>query len=296
MKRGNKPEKNVVAILTGDWHLREDQPVCREDNHWDAQWQMVDWFCKLQKKYNVPIIHSGDVFDHWKPSPRLLGKTISCMPEQFYTVAGNHDLPQHNVELYEKCGLHVLEEAGTVNILWNGYWLQDPEEVMCPINIGGVSLAVWHVMVWNGNTPPWPGCTDLSVDQMLAILPDEIDVLLTGHNHKSFQASADGKIVLNPGSPTIQSAAQIGEPRYAYLLCRTGGKITIDSLLIPEFGALYSTQHLDQKKEKDARYEAFISQLKMEGELELDFEANLERYFQQNKVKRNVRQLVMDYL
>ena len=100
--------KNPTAILTGDWHLREDSPTCRTDDFWTTQWEKVDFVSDLQKKYNCQVIHSGDLFNHWKPSPYLLNKTMRHIPKEFYTVYGNHDLPQHNIELADKCGINVL--------------------------------------------------------------------------------------------------------------------------------------------------------------------------------------------
>ena len=48
MKRNN-PEKQRCPnlILTADWHLREDQPVCRTDDFWKAQWAKIDFINDL---------------------------------------------------------------------------------------------------------------------------------------------------------------------------------------------------------------------------------------------------------
>ncbi|KKL99820.1 hypothetical protein LCGC14_1810530, partial [marine sediment metagenome] len=82
-------------ILTSDWHLREDTPICRTDDFWSAQWNKVDQVMALQSKYDCPILHAGDLFHHWKPSPYLLSETIDHLQgSRFYTVYGQHDLPQ----------------------------------------------------------------------------------------------------------------------------------------------------------------------------------------------------------
>ena len=59
-------------------------------------------FSDLQQKYDCPVYHAGDLFDYWKPSPALLAKTMEHLPKDFYTAYGNHDLPQHNIELAYK--------------------------------------------------------------------------------------------------------------------------------------------------------------------------------------------------
>ena len=87
----NKKPKTPSAILCGDFHLREDTPVCRTDDFWAAQWDKVLEIKELQEKYKCPVIHSGDLFNHWKPSPYLLSTTMWGMPEHFHTIYGNHD-------------------------------------------------------------------------------------------------------------------------------------------------------------------------------------------------------------
>ena len=47
----------VLAILTGDWHLRDDQPVCRKDDYRTAQRKMLRWMCQQQKTYRCPALH-----------------------------------------------------------------------------------------------------------------------------------------------------------------------------------------------------------------------------------------------
>ena len=121
LQRGNHLyNKKADAILTSDWHLREDTPICRTDNYWEVQWKKVDYISKLQKQYNCLVLHAGDLFDHWKPSPRLLREIILHIPDTFFTVYGQHDLPQHSLELTNKCGINVLQAANKLRVFENG--------------------------------------------------------------------------------------------------------------------------------------------------------------------------------
>ena len=112
MKRTLTKVKPPSTILASDFHLREDHPVCRTDDFWQAQWKKVDFVSELQEKYDCPVLHAGDLFDFWKPSPYLLTETIKHLPNKFFTVYGQHDLPQHNLKLAYKCGINTLAEAG----------------------------------------------------------------------------------------------------------------------------------------------------------------------------------------
>jgi len=121
MIRTKTRKKEPDAILTADWHLREDTPTCRTDDFWEAQWNKVDQICQLQVKYNdCPILHAGDLFDHWKPSPFLLSTALLYLPEigrEFWTIYGNHDLPNHSIELAKKTGMMTLVNALAIEIL-----------------------------------------------------------------------------------------------------------------------------------------------------------------------------------
>ena len=82
-----------TAILTGDIHLRDDQPVCRTDEYFAAQHRKIKWLRELQEKHDCPVFDAGDLFSRSKPSHFLLQWAIQELPERFHTIPGNHDLP-----------------------------------------------------------------------------------------------------------------------------------------------------------------------------------------------------------
>src|SRR6056297_209894 len=213
--RGAQPFRKASAIITGDWHLREDTPLCRTDDYWEAQWRKVDFVSDLQNKHQCPVTHSGDLFNHWKPSPYLLTKTIEYLPEDFWTVFGNHDLPQNNIEMREKSGIEVLDRTRVLDVLSGYHWNQPlPKKPVYPVglNMFEKRMLVWHTMVWQGDQP-WPGCTDPEAGKLLRDTKGP-DIIVTGHNHKPFVAERDGRLLVNPGSLMRMSADQLcHEPR-----------------------------------------------------------------------------------
>ena len=191
--------KKADAILCSDIHLREDQPTCRTDNFWEAQWQAIDFLANLQKENNCIVIHGGDLFHHWKPSPYLLSTTIEHLPKQFYTILGQHDIPQHALNLFNKCGVRTLEEANKLKVLETCHWGQTPSNPS--INIKNRKLLVWHHLAYI--VSPFPGATG---GQALSLLKkyNQFDLILTGDNHKTFIETYEGRILINPGSLTRQ--------------------------------------------------------------------------------------------
>ena len=111
--------KEATAILTADIHLRDDIPVCRTDDFILTQAKKLDFISALQKQHSCPVLMAGDIFHKWKASPYLLAFAIEHFPKNSIAIAGQHDLPQHNFSNFDKSGLHVLEKAEIVKVLYN---------------------------------------------------------------------------------------------------------------------------------------------------------------------------------
>lgn len=190
-------------ILGSDWHLREDQPVSRTDDFEEAQWNKIDQVASLQRKFNCPVFHAGDLFHHWKPSPYLLAKSKQHLPKDFWTIYGQHDLPQHNFELRNKSGINDLEVSNFATVPDGGNWGQDPKT---HIEIKGRKVVMIHRFVWDGEKIPWPGCEELTARQVLAKYP-EFDLIVTGDHHKPFTQALKGRLLVNCGCLTRQEAS-----------------------------------------------------------------------------------------
>ena len=284
----NKEKAKVLAILTGDWHLRESQPVCRTDDFWETQWKKVKFISDLQVFHDCPVICSGDLFHHWKPSPFLLSETMLRLPKQFSVIFGNHDLPQHNLDLGEKSGVWTLKAAGKLDILDGCHWGETPDPEKHSLYFPGIDkrMLVWHVMVWMKELP-YPGCKDPDAYRLLRKHP-EFDVIVTGHNHKPFVAQMDGRYLINPGSITRQEADQNHRP--AVVLFRED--MTFDPVFLPAPDSVITREHLEDKKQRDERLEAFISKLDGEWETTISFRDNLERFFGSNDIHPEVKKII----
>ncbi len=292
MKRTKMPKFNVSAILVGDLHLREDQPTCRTDDFKEAQYQKLAWLKALQEKHNCPVYCAGDVFHHWKSSPYMISFALMALPDNFWTVYGNHDLPAHNWELREKSALQTLELAGKGGFLKEAHWGQTPKDGTLFYPDDDRTILVWHVMTYQGKAP-WPGCTDLSAKEILKKHP-QFDLILTGHNHQCFVEEYDGRLLVNPGSLTRQTADQINHEPGVFLWDKSTN--TVQKAVPPYAKDVISREHIAQVEEREARYAAFIARLNQEGNPELSFEKNLEKYFQQNSVVKSVRELIYKHL
>ena len=297
MKRTYKTEqpKCPSAILCADFHIREDVPVCRTDDFLTAQWEKVDFISDFQKKYNCPVLHAGDVFEtknpvmSWKPSPYLLTMAIKRFPKQLCIVYGNHDLPQHSIEQSEKSGVETLRAAETLYILDGCHWEQVPKKKSYTFaSDPDLKILIWHVMTYVGKSP-WPGCTDLTAKQILEKYP-QFDLILTGHNHKTFVEELDGRLLVNPGSLTRQDADQEDHEPCIYLWYSETN--TVEQVLLPYSKGVISREHIDAPQERKERMQAYIERMNLEWKAGLSFKDNLEVHFRENKIPRKIKEKI----
>lgn len=290
--------KIPTCIITGDWHIRETQPLCRLDNFWEVQTKKLKWLSKLQQKHNCPILHAGDILDAWKPSPYLLSYCLQNFPEYMITIPGNHDLPSHSIELYEKSGLAVLQAAGKVGVLFEKSYKME-EISICPFPWGyspsslsplvrGHNIALCHVMTYQGRKP-YPGCKDPGAGALLRNTKG-YDLIITGHNHTPFVIEDEGRLLVNPGSLMRTTAAQIDHKPRVYLYYAEDN--TVEPVFVPIEDGIITREHIDITEHRDGRIDAFISRLSDEVETGLSFEHNLESYFSKNRIRQSVQDLV----
>lgn len=286
----NKSEiKKADAILTADWHLREDVPTAYVGDFYNDQWEAVRFVSDLQEQHECPVLHSGDLFDHWKPSPKLLSDTIKHLPNRFYTVYGNHDLPQHNLALKDKSGLYTLEQADILEVLPCFHWNQIPTDEDCSFVLNDFyTICVWHVMTYQAQAP-FPGCTSPKAGKLLRTYKN-YDLIVTGDNHTPFVEEYKGRLLVNPGSLMRQTADQIDfKPRVYLWYADTN---TVEPVYLPFKEGAISRSHLDKKSERDNRISAFISKLSDEYNIGMSFEDNLERFKEENSISEKVMQII----
>jgi DNA repair exonuclease SbcCD nuclease subunit len=250
----------------------------------------------LQAQYNCPVVHAGDLFHHWKPSPGLLSQALWFLPKEFYTIYGQHDLPQHNWELRSKSGLHTLQVAGAVKVLQRGHYGQEPENALDSAWLTGDTHYLLHpekkILVWHHLTyitAPFPGAKGGNAQSILRKYPG-YDLIVTGDNHQSFYTEYEGRLLVNPGPITRQKADQIDfQPRVALWYADTN---TITWVNLPMQEGVISREHIEVKEQRDARIDAFISKLDGDWQVEMSFEDNLRNFFAVNNTKESIQQII----
>jgi DNA repair exonuclease SbcCD nuclease subunit len=294
IKRGKtfKPD----LILSGDWHLRDTVPKCRTDDFWEAQWDKVRQLFYLSYELSCPVYLSGDLFHHWKTSPYLINKTIKeLLPFDGHikSIIGNHDMPNHNIDNMEKSGLQTLFDTKIINrIHFQGDWNFLKIKPTLPLKHHNKNINFAHIMTYKDKSP-WPGCTDPECHELFDWFP-EADLIVTGHNHKTFTARKGKQLLVNPGSLTRQTVDQIDHKPCVFLYDSKQHKLKKHYLEIKD--NVISREHINIVKSKENRINAFIEKLKHGWDAGLSFEENIERGIKENKIPERIQQIIFDWM
>ncbi len=298
-----------VAVLSSDWHLSDKPPLIRsaEENWFAAMARPLSQVRELCHKYDVPLLHAGDLFDRWNPSPALISFAMRELPEKVYIVPGQHDLRHHNLDSIWESALGVLVEAGRVFPLPKGGWrIYSPdltlhgfpwgvEIIPCPERHeldNTLHVAVVHKYVW-WKEHYYQGADKADrVDRGLLKQARRYDVIIVGDNHRPFDYFKEGfPKVFNCGPILVRKADEMD--------------------LKPSVGMLWSDGRVDRVF-LDCSQDRFIEDVSLEGnhlrgeELErliedlkgasddpLDFKDALRRALKKLDCSQEVRELVL---
>jgi predicted phosphodiesterase len=303
--------KKADAILVGDIHATLRQPICRMDDFGAALFGKLSFLRSLQAKHdNCLILQPGDFFDRWyldRGEQWLLTRLIDVI-KNWICIPGQHDLPQHNLGLYHRSNLAVLEEAGCVKVFKNemallrdrfgiqGFgWGRSPRENWeTNFEDGGREVALIHRMTYL-NKPPYPGAEESggTAEQLMRQMKG-FDLIVVGDNHETFTYEEGGRWLVNPGSLMRLTAKQADHRPVCFLWFADTNSIS--RVEIPHHAGVVSREHIDQSVRRDERLQAFVEHLQGEVDLELSYEENVKRYMAQNKTPEPVREIVREVI
>ena len=311
MRRRTPIKKKVSAILTADIELRAFAPSCRLDDHWTAQERKIAWLRDLAKEHDCPILDAGDLFDkRYKsnPSHELIRWAGYNLPHPFLTTPGNHDLPGKSYDNYNNSAMAVLEMAGRLTHYQGGYllysdlfsegihlagfqWGQEIKQNDGRFKIEAKTIALVHAMVYE-EFEPFPGCVGYSAKEVMELLPD-FDLIVTGHNHQTFTRESNGRILVNPGSLMRNDADQIDFKPSVFLWYAEDN--SIERVFVPIESGVISREHIDVKKEKETRLDAFVEKLGEQVVSGINFHQNLELAVADELITQSVKDKIWAY-
>jgi len=301
-KRKNKLKAS--AILTADWHIRPDTPVCRTDDFFKAMSNKLDFILELSKENDCPILLSGDLgkrpLNNGWPTWLLEWAINKFKNHNIIAIPGQHDLPGHRIDLFEKSGMGVITAAGAIKTIFKEEWYDDilihpfpygkEIEHVKPINKPMHQIAMTHQMIIE-NKVLWPDQTAPKGHQILKQYP-EFSLILSGDNHNAFTVEQDGRWLVNPGSLMRTTTDQIDHKPRVYLWFAETNEIK--PVYLPIEQNVISRTHIDIAKNREIRNQAFISRVNEDVEIDLSYEENLKKYFARYRTEKPVENKVWD--
>ena len=299
---------NADAILIADLHLSETTPISRVDDYIKAQAKKLNFLKNLSlENRGCPILCAGDIFDKWKISPWFCSWVYQHLPYMI-TIPGNHDLPMHSFEQYDKSALSLLEIVGAISVLaGTGVSPGQLEVVGVPFGMlkGFTSdssflktrsleskrkVLLLHELVWPGKSRPAWAEGSYSAGEILDRFNGYFDLIVTGDNHEYFTYQQQGSLLVNPGSMMRMTASQADLMPKCYLYYAKYNTVTPVSYPIDE--GVHNREHLDRIAERDERVTAYIERMNKDWEIGLSFRKNLEVFFAKNNTPRKVRDII----
>lgn len=301
-------EMPASAIFVSDLHLTDVTPISRTDDYLAAQKAKLAFLQGLSDKNGkCPIICGGDVFDYWKGTPFLCNFAYNALPRPFITIPGQHDLPGHSLNQYDRSALALVEavsnditvlkgnavETEDLYIVGMPFGLLDTLDVSKLPATESRRILILHALTWQGKLPMWDanGWTDELLAQEYG---DYFDVILTGDNHVGFYSKKNGTHIVNPGSLMRKTADQVDHQPTCYLYYADTNKIV--PVEIPVASCVLNRAHLEKKEAQEKRIQSYVEQMKRNWDVGVSFEHNLEAFFGENEVSPKVKELIYSSL
>ena len=294
--------KKATAILTADLHLRETAPIARTDNFVTAQISKLKFIKELAEKHECPTFIAGDIFDKAKSSPFVEAMALSHFPKETFVIPGNHCLPSHNLNNFDKSSLRVLEAAKTITALTNTDTFDfltftvtgfpfgttfTPKYVGTSFNEKVPHIALLHLMIHKDK----PIHESIESTKALSLLKNSsYDLIVVGDNHTPFTVEHEGRLLVNCGALTRITAGQIDYKPAVWLWYADTN--TVEKVYLPIEKGVISREHIEKKDKKDKRMEAFIERVDTSYELGIDFPMNVESYFRKNVTRKGIKEII----
>lgn len=288
---------NIEWIVTGDWHLRADRPLCRNDEDWMAtQAEMIRWVLKQAKDNDADVIHTGDLFHRSWPGIDVLNMVIQIFLEfpevSIYGIAGNHEMPYHNVNNLNRSAWGVLFNTGLIKPVQKaGMSGGHFGEELTP-DPGTTWATVLHQLVIPRENGILEQAGAVTADTVLMEL-NKAGVVLTGdyHHHFTFEDDA-GRILINPGCLNRQASDMVEYQPVVYCLST---EMEVEFSIVPDPDA-FDLAYKTEAAVKEDRMAEFVRSLTDVKAVNISFSDRVREHLSQNQIRPGVRNVVLEAL
>ena len=302
----------MKILITADWHVRGEKPVCRTEEDWIAsQRETISSIRQVFFKEECEQIWIlGDLFDAPKCSTAAVNMLIDELKKvpvgSVKVLCGNHDLKDHRYDNLEECSIGIITKIfddipGCVYRLCSRSGTSTAEVSAKPFGLddyGSVAeIVCTHQLTFpDEESRPFEDCGVLA--QELLDKWASADIVFTGDYHHAFihEEKHDGarsRYVVNPGCINIQKADELDYLPRVYVwssdICGPDIKPFKAFFLDPQ-SKFCTRDHIEAREERDSRLSEVVETIKDGTDVTLDFDSNLE-----NAVKNTDLAIIGEY-
>lgn len=323
------PANKVALIATSDWHFRLTTPKSRAEEDWERTQSEIIWqIAELADKHgHCPIVIAGDVFDDgWREGkcpPELVNKAYEtlCSFSKVFVVAGQHDLPNHRLDLIHKSALHTLCLTGKAEMLsWEHpyigdgivltglSWGEDKQQgIPDPIKVRNTedkrrfrNVIALHAYCWNDDwnddSTRHKDCKESDHTAEWQKKLKGYDVAIFGDNHKGFNRPAQngGPRIYNTGGPINRNSDEKGVRKHVGLIYSDG---TVKKHYLDNSGEKWKdAEELLTNPTERLESAEFLQDLSEVGAEFFDFCSSVMRHLKKKGVREDVQRMVTEIL
>ena len=266
-------------ILSADWHLVQTCPVARLDPSWlETQRQAIRFLVSQAVKHSCPLVAVGDLFDHPKVGTEVVNmvleelNTLRSQGQEFYLIAGNHDLEGNLATNAPKCSvgtlLNIFPRIPNIPGVQSAPHFGEDIDPDAPI-------VFTHQLVFKDESTRPPMAKGLTASDLLAKYPD-VQWIFTGDHHAAWHHEEAGRHVVNPGNMIAHNASMIEVEALCALIDLDSTDAPVTWIPIPDDPEMLTRDHLDTKAAKVDRLSGFMERVKKAGGHALTFKDKLE--------------------
>lgn len=289
----------MKILITADWHIKGERPICRLDDDWIASQRRTIHEIRNIFESNLcdQIWILGDLFD----APRCSTEAVNMLVEELLkfpegsvkVLCGNHDLKDHNYDNLNTCSI------GTIKQIFGDIPGEIQDGFGCLTKVSArpfgldeettdANIVCTHQLTFpNAEARPIEDCGVLAQD--LLDKWQAAKIIFTGDYHHAFiyketettpfMVVASGRYVVNPGCINIQKADELDyEP--SVVVWDVSKENSFEKFYLDSQRENCTRDHIEAREHKEEEFERVVETIKGNVDISLDFDSNLEAQVQ----------------
>lgn len=287
-----------LLIATADVHLSENPPSARstEPDWFAAQARQLRWLKALAAELHCPVVVAGDIFDKSMGTTRLVNFVADEFPFS-YAIAGNHDLPYHNLDRVSISSYGSLIRSKRIVDIGNGVIRISSHGTSIALHgfpygvppkacekQADIDVAVVHQFVWNGTSNLLNILYDSHIKMVKPRFPG-YDFYVFGDNHGPF---IEGNFVNCGAFYRRVKADKDYQPAVALIY-----RDRIEFSPIPVEDDVFSVSKSVPKETTSYDFTGFLDSLRQAESLTCDADMLLQGYLHSHQVEPDVNEAII---